>query len=125
MPIIVKCKTTIHYFNYEGHIKIEEMYGVIDEVYNNSPARYIIHDFRKMDTTKLTVEEIKKVSKKLQLKVNTNDRIKKVAFIVRDSVSYGLARMLESYGFEFVTFKIEVFYNIDDAINWFAGIKKR
>jgi len=125
MPITVKYKATVYCVKYEGHITQDEMNQVVDDIYDGSSPKYIIHDVREMDVTKLKIEEIKTVSKKIRLKIATDDRTDKLAFIVRDRLSYGLTRMLEAYGFEFARFKIEIFYNMDDAINWITGIKKR
>ena len=77
----------------------------------------LIVDHRKLAMDNLTsnaMERIKNIVKKHSKKMSEG----RVAFIVKDTLGFGNARMYELIGGDTIHLEVRVFYSIDEAVVW-------
>jgi hypothetical protein len=77
-------------------------------------------DHRKLILQKLTADDmraIKDVVKKISTKLGNG----RCAFVVNDTLGFGLARMYELLGGNDIHQEIAVFYTIDEAVEWLGN----
>ena len=77
----------------------------------------LIVDHRKLVMDNLTsnaMERIKNIVKKHSKKMSEG----RVAFIVKDTLGFGNARMYELIGGDTIHLEVRVFYSIDEAVVW-------
>jgi len=115
---------------WEGEAVDMELINAIkqyQEDYQSDPA-YLdfneIVDFRQVTKIKLTTEVIEHIGE-IASKTDKQGVDKKLAFIVKSSLAFGLVRMYEAYrSFQLnATKKIRVFKNENKALEWLQNNK--
>ena len=124
MSIKVNCKTTIHYFRYEGNVTIVELKKVLHEAHTNQPANRLLHDLRKADISHFTNRDLQELGMYFDGLIHDAKRRRyKSAIIVPDKLTYGLIRCAMAQS-DIAENSTRIYYDIDFAIDWLVGLRK-
>ena len=123
-------KTTFHpnkdltTFKVTGKLKPDAIYDCLAAYFEGSVTLRTLWDITEATVPSVTADEICSLAKYVR---NLSDaRIGgKTAIISNDDLGYGMSRMLGTlYELEHIPFEIQVFRNLDEAMDWIgAGCK--
>jgi hypothetical protein len=101
-----------------GKMKAADFSEWTAEYYKGTVTRNVLWNIEKADMSELRTEDLRNDAK------HTKDLAEvrnggKTAIVTGSSLEYGMSRMLEAfYGIEDVPFEVQVFRNLDDAVEW-------
>ena len=103
-----------------GYATSEGFDSLLTEIVNSpkwQTGNRLLIDHRKLNLNKLTsadMNAIKDIVKKNSEKLGNGS----CAFVMKDDLGFGLARMYELLGGGEIHLELAVFYNIDEAVDW-------
>jgi hypothetical protein len=84
------------------------------------PGAGQLMDHRKLDVKKLTADDLRKI-RDILMRHSSELGLGRCAFVVKDTLGFGLGRMYELLGGESIHGDFAVFYSLDEARRWLKG----
>ena len=108
-----------------GTVAFAEFIKALNTYGKNGPTRLELYDVRKLEGERFSTDDINRLIDFFRRHPDRRPTSSKTAVVISKTVDLGLSRMVSILSEGIVTFQIEAFRSVEDAMDWLLALRTR